>query len=64
VSVKGNDQTPLYTYLTGQTGGDIKWNFTKFLIDKKGNIVSRFESAVTPEAQEMTAAIEKALSAQ
>src|SRR5215467_3796679 len=64
VSVKGNDQIPLYTYLTGQTGGDIKWNFTKFLIDKKGNIVSRFESAVTPEAQEMTTAIEKALAAQ
>src|SRR5882757_2234451 len=43
VSVKGKDQTALYTYLTGQTGGDIQWNFTKFLIDKKGNIVSRFE---------------------
>jgi glutathione peroxidase len=64
VSVKGKDQTPLYTYLTGQTGSEIQWNFTKFLIDKKGNIVSRFESAVTPEAQDMTAAIEKALAAQ
>ena len=64
VSVKGKDQTPLYTYLTSQTGSEVQWNFTKFLIDKKGNIVSRFESAVTPEAQEMTTAIEKALSAQ
>jgi glutathione peroxidase len=61
VSVKGADKTPLYGYLTEKTGGDIKWNFTKFLIDKKGNIVSRFESAVTPEAAEMTKAIEQAL---
>ena len=61
VSVKGADQTPLYVYLTEKTGGDIKWNFTKFLIDKKGNIVSRFESAVTPESAEMTKAIEQAL---
>jgi glutathione peroxidase len=64
VSVKGKDQTPLYTWLTSQTGGEVQWNFTKFLIDKKGNIAARFESAVTPEAQEMTAAIEKALAAQ
>jgi len=61
VSVKGADTTPLYGYLTAQTGGDIKWNFTKFLIDKKGNIVSRFESAVTPEAPELVGAIERSL---
>jgi glutathione peroxidase len=61
VSVKGADKTPLYGYLTDKTGGEIKWNFTKFLIDKKGNIVSRFESAVTPEAAEMTKAIEQTL---
>ena len=39
----------------------IKWNFTKILIDKKGGIVSRFESAVTPESAEMAKAIEQAL---
>jgi glutathione peroxidase len=61
VSVKGADMTPLYHYLTAQTGGDIKWNFTKFLIDKNGNIASRFESAVTPESAEITHAIEQAL---
>jgi glutathione peroxidase len=66
VSVKGTDKTPLYQYLTDtqanpKTGGEIKWNFTKFLIDKKGNIVSRFESAVTPESDDMTKAIEQAL---
>ena len=64
VSVKGEDTTPLYQYLTdknSKTGGDIKWNFTKFLVDKKGNVINRFESAVTPEAAEMVKAIETAL---
>jgi glutathione peroxidase len=35
VSVKGSDMTPLYGYLT-KTGGDVKWNFTKFLVGKDG----------------------------
>jgi glutathione peroxidase len=61
VSVKGEDTTPLYQFLTSKTGGDIKWNFTKFLIDKNGNIVSRYESAVTPESADMAKAIEAAL---
>ena len=61
VSVKGADKTPLYEYLTGAAGGDVKWNFTKFLIDKKGGIASRFESAVTPESPDMIKAIEQAL---
>ncbi len=66
ISVKGADQAPLYQYLTGkagnpQTGGGIKWNFTKFLIGRDGTIVARFEPAVTPDSPEVTAAIEKAL---
>ena len=66
VSVKGADTTPLYQYLTDKTanpktGGDIKWNFTKFLVDKKGNVINRFESAVTPEATELVKAVEAAL---
>lgn len=66
VSVKGDDQTPLYQYLTRQTSpaiaGEIKWNFTKFLIDRNGNVVQRFESAVTPDSKEVVSAIEKQLS--
>src|SRR3954447_23156250 len=62
VSVKGEDKIPLYSYLTENTGGDVKWNFTKFLVDKHGKIVNRFDSKVTPESTEMTSAIEKALS--
>jgi glutathione peroxidase len=65
ISVKGADQAPLYGYLTKETGagiaGDIKWNFTKFLVDRDGKVVQRFEPAVTPDSKEMTSAIEKQL---
>jgi len=65
ISVKGEDKAPLYTFLTKETGpgiaGEIKWNFTKFLVDRDGKVVQRFEPAVTPDSKEMTAAIEKQL---
>jgi len=66
ISVKGDDIDPLYRYLTDkasdpQYGGDIKWNFNKFLIDRKGNIIARFEPPVKPDSDQMVQAIEKAL---
>jgi glutathione peroxidase len=66
VSVKGLDQTPLYQFLTDKTlnpttGGEIKWNFTKFIFDRDGNAIARFEPEVTPDSSQVTAAIEKAL---
>src|SRR6202162_5029624 len=65
ISVKGADQAPLYSYLTKETGsgiaGEIQWNFTKFLVDRNGKVVQRFEPAVTPDSKEMTAAIKKQL---
>ena len=61
VSVKGGDITPLYQYLTTAQGGDVKWNFTKFLVGKDGKAIARFEPGVAPESPEITAAIEKAL---
>jgi len=65
VSVKGDDQTPLYKYLTTEADpthtGDIKWNFTKFLVDRNGKVVQRFESAVTPEDPQVVGAVEKLL---
>ena len=65
ISVKGADQAPLYSYLTRETGtgiaGEIQWNFTKFLVDRDGKVVQRFEPAVTPDSKEVTAAIEKQL---
>jgi glutathione peroxidase len=58
---------PLYGYLTSvdtkpATKGNIKWNFEKFLLDRKGNVIGRFGSGVEPTSAELTAAIEKALS--
>lgn len=66
ISVKGTDQTPLYNYLTSQTtdpafAGDIKWNFTKFLISRNGKPAARFEPATTPDSPQVIAAIESEL---
>ena len=66
ISVKGDDADPLYAYLTSketnpQFAGDITWNFNKFLIDRKGNIVARFTSKETPTSEAVTQAIEKYL---
>ncbi|MDR9417636.1 MAG: glutathione peroxidase [Gracilimonas sp.] len=63
VSVKGEDQSELFTYLTSQPNpdfeGEIKWNFEKFLIDKEGNLVRRFRSNVEPESDEIVKSIEE-----
>jgi glutathione peroxidase len=66
ISVLGADKTPLYVFLTDKLinpkiGGDIKWNFTKFLFDRNGKPVARFEPDVTPDSPQVTAAIESAL---
>jgi glutathione peroxidase len=66
VSVKGEDKAPLYQYLTDKaanpkTGGDIQWNFTKFLVGPDGQVIARFEPKVTPDSPEVTGAIEQAL---
>jgi glutathione peroxidase len=68
VSVKGADKTPLYQFLTDKTanpnvGGEIQWNFTKFLIGPNGHPVGRFEPDVTPDSSQVIAAIENELSA-
>ncbi|NUN10704.1 MAG: glutathione peroxidase [Ignavibacteriaceae bacterium] len=58
------NKAPLYAVLTDNplTGTeDIKWNFEKFLINREGNIVSRFKSKVTPESEEIAEQIEKLL---
>jgi glutathione peroxidase len=66
ISVLGEDQEPLYKYLTSketnpQYAGDITWNFNKFLVDKNGKILARFTSKDTPQSEAVTQAIEKAL---
>ena len=56
-SVKGNDITPLFKYLTTSENsdfkGDINWNFEKFLINEKGQLVHRYRSKVKPLDQEI-----------
>jgi glutathione peroxidase len=66
ISVAGKDKAPLYQYLTDpkvnpSTGGEIQWNFTKFLVDRNGKVIQRFESDVEPTSPQVIAAIEKAL---
>jgi len=66
IEVNGPNRHPLYTALAGNDSpfpGDIKWNFTKFLIARDGTILKRFASQITPDSPEVTAAIEAALAA-
>lgn len=63
ISVKGDDIHPLYKTLTtnGEFSGDIGWNFTKFLVDKNGNVYARFASRTKPDDAAVVEAIEKGL---
>lgn len=65
VSVLGEDQDPLFTFLTSQPNqdfeGDIKWNFEKFLIDRDGKLIRRFRSADKPESENIVGAIKELL---
>lgn len=68
ISVKGDDQDPLYKFLTSpktdpKFSGDVKWNFQKYLVDRGGNIVAKFLSPIEPMSDDVTSAVEKALSA-
>lgn len=59
IEVNGKDQEPLYKYLKKEQAGllgskDIKWNFTKFLVNKKGEVIERFAPAVAPLSFEKT----------
>jgi glutathione peroxidase len=58
VSVKGDDTHPLFKWLTaksenGVLDAEIKWNFTKFLLDEKGNLLASFPSKVSPLGDEI-----------
>ncbi|PRC92426.1 glutathione peroxidase [Solimicrobium silvestre] len=60
-SVKGDEANPLYQALIKATGTTPKWNFYKYLIDRKGNIVDSYTSVTTPESETLVGPIEKAL---
>lgn len=64
VEVNGSNQHPLYALLTGEQSpfpGKIKWNFSKFLVGRDGEILARFGSMTNPESSKITRAIEAAL---
>ena len=64
VHVRGKEKCALYAALTGGGAafpGEVKWNFGKFLIDRNGQVIKRFEPSVKPEAAEVVQAIEAAL---
>ena len=56
VKVNGKEEEPLFRFLKDSapenTGKNVKWNFTKFLVDRSGNVVHRFEPTDTPESIE------------
>jgi glutathione peroxidase len=60
VTKPGAGQSPVYAFL-GKSGNLPAWNFAKYVVDKQGQIVAFFPSAVTPEAPALRAAIAKAL---
>ncbi len=60
IEVNGKKESPLFTWLKEKAGGGrVKWNFTKFLVDRTGNVVGRFNSKDKPEI--IAPAIEKVL---
>jgi glutathione peroxidase len=66
LDVNGDARHPLYAWLTAQDtkpegAGAVKWNFGKFLLDREGNLVARFNPTVAPNAEPLVAAIDAAL---
>ncbi|WP_395745047.1 glutathione peroxidase [Prosthecobacter sp.] len=61
VAIKGEGKSPLYAALQSAAGGEVGWNFEKFLVGKDGKVLQRFGSDVEPDSPELMAAIEAAL---
>jgi glutathione peroxidase len=64
ISVKGDDIHPLYAELTSMpepVGGEVRWNFQKYLVDREGNVVHKFNPMTVPDAPEVVEAIEALL---
>jgi len=64
-SVRGSDKQPLFEILTqaqsGILGTEIAWNFEKFLINRKGEVINRWNSAISPTSSSIESAVKKAL---
>lgn len=66
ISVKGDDQHPLYKYLTTQSPvpGEVKWNFQKYLVDRKGTVVAMIPTRTKPTNADVISKIETLLAQQ
>lgn len=68
ISVKGDDKAPLYQFLTDKKtnpafGGEVEWNFAKFLVGRDGKILGRFPAGHDPLSPDVVSAVEAALKA-
>lgn len=66
IVVTGDNKHPLYAQLAAQPepiGGEPKWNFTKFLVDREGRVVARFEPKVTPDDPALVQKVDELLKA-
>ncbi len=64
IAVKGDAKHPLYQYLTGlpePVGGEVQWNFQKYLVDREGRVVAKFEPRVAPSDPKLVAKVEELL---
>ena len=63
ISVKGEDQAPLYKWLTKESGfaGEVGWNFQKYVVDRTGQLVARFDPRTKPQDAKLTEIIDAAL---
>jgi len=64
IVVKGKDQDPLYKYLVDETPafGEVKWNFQKYLVDRRGNVAAVYAPRTKPDEEEIVEKIEELLS--
>lgn len=65
ISVKGEDQHPLYRYITTAepVAGEVRWNFQKYLVGRDGKLLEKYASSVKPLSEELASALERALAA-
>jgi len=63
ISVKGGDKHPLYQYLTEQSPfpGEVEWNFQKYLVDRRGNVIARYHHRTKPLSDEIVNGVTQAL---
>jgi glutathione peroxidase len=64
--IRGENKHPLYRYLTEKSPftGEVRWNFEKYLVDRKGSVIARYYSSVLPLSEEIISDLERTLAFQ